>query len=581
MQEVEHYKENEQGTRVKGMKLKLKLGTKINIIVFTIIIVLSGVIGFLVNQEITRGIKQFATEKVKGDIGLAYRYINNKYPGNWEIKDNKLYKGTTVLNDNFEVVDKIGEDTGDTVTIFQGDTRIATNVMMNGERAIGTQASPEVVSTVLDQGENYYGEANVVGQLYQTAYMPLENKAGEIIGILYVGASQKIIDNIISSFLWKFSVVLVIMIVLASVVIYFYTSQMKKRLTKLTAALELAGEGDFTNNIQDNAGDELSLLSNSYNKMADNLKSMINELILSSERLASSSEELTASAEETSKATETITESIQQVADGADQSTTSVQESSFAIEEVSKGIQSIADNAVIITDMSKNSTEKAKEGSFFVDKTVNQIHEINRSVAISGKVMKNLDKRSQEIEEITKVITDIANQTNLLALNAAIEAARAGEHGKGFAVVADEVRKLAEQSQKSSSQISLLIKTIQEDMTQSNQSMEKVNTDVKAGLEVVNQTKDNFQEIYQFMEKMTELTDDMAATSEQISASTQQVSSTVSGIITISENTSMHSHNVAASAEEQLASMEEITASASDLSNLAENLQELISRFKV
>ena len=149
---------NRESKGENNMKLKLKLGTKINIIVFTIIIVFAAVIGFVVNQEITKGIKQFATEKAKGDIGLAYRYINNKYPGDWEVKGDKLYKGNTVLNDNVEIVDKIGEDTGDTVTIFQGDTRIATNVMVNGERAIGTQASPEVISTVIKQGERFMGK---------------------------------------------------------------------------------------------------------------------------------------------------------------------------------------------------------------------------------------------------------------------------------------------------------------------------------------------------------------------------------------------------------------------------------------
>lgn len=563
------------------IRVNLKLGTKINLIVISIITVLSLVIGFVVNEEITRGIKEFATEKAKGDLGLAYRYVDSTYPGEWEVKDNTLYKGTTLINDNYEIVDTIGEDTGDTVTIFLGDTRVTTNVLIDGERAIGTQASAEVVDAVLTKGESFYGEANVAGNMYQTAYMPLEDASGEVIGIMYVGASEEIIHNILSSFLTKFIIVLVIMIGLASGAVYWFTLKMKKRLSNLTKALDMAGNGDFTAKVEDHSSDELGILSDSYNKMSGSLKGMMNEVISTSELLASSSEELTASSEQTSKATETITESIQQVADGAEQSTSSVQESAIALEEVTKGIQSIADNASIVSEVSVQATEKAKEGGLFVDKTVNQINEINLSVVASGEVIKTLEHRSQEIEKITNVITAIANQTNLLALNAAIEAARAGEHGKGFAVVADEVRKLAEQSQQSSSQISALIKTIQEDMTQSSQSIEQVSVDVKEGLAIVNQTKETFKEILEFMGNLTGQINDMAATSEEISASTQEVSATVSGIINISEQTSMHSQNVAASAEEQLASMEEIATSASALSNLADDLKVLIGKFKV
>ncbi|WP_412096005.1 methyl-accepting chemotaxis protein [Bacillus sp. PS06] len=315
--------------------------------------------------------------------------------------------------------------------------------------------------------------------------------------------------------------------------------------------------------------------------MSGSLRNMINEVMFTSEQLASSSEQLTASSEQTSIATETITESIQQVANGAEQSTKSVQESSMALEEVTRGIQSIAENATVVSEVSIQAVEKAKEGGLFVDNTVKQINAINESVQVSGEAIKTLEHRSQEIEKITNVINDIANQTNLLALNAAIEAARAGEHGKGFAVVADEVRKLAEQSQQSSSQISALIKTIQEEMDKSNKSIEQVSVDVQEGLAVVNQTRENFNGILDFMGRLTDQTNDMAATSEQISASTQEVSGTVFGIITISEETSMHSQSVAASAEEQLASMEEIAASASALSNLAEDLKDLITRFKV
>ncbi|WP_117170144.1 methyl-accepting chemotaxis protein [Paraliobacillus sediminis] len=563
------------------MNLKLKLATKINLIVLGIILILSTVIGIVVTREITDGVKEFAVEKAKGDLNLAYRYIDNKYPGDWEIENNQLYKGTTLMNDNFEVVDKIGEDTEDTVTIFQGDTRIATNVMLDGERAIGTQASAEVIKSVITNGESFYGEADVAGNQYQTAYMPIENGSGEVIGIFYVGAADEMINSILNSFLVKFLTVLAIMIGISVLLVYIFTRRLRKRLTTIASALELAGDGDFRSEIQDQAGDELSDLATSFNKMATNLKSMMHQVISTSDLVASSAEELTTSAEETSKSTETISESIQQVANGAEHATNSVQESATSLEEVNTGVQAIAENASLISDVGSQATEKAKEGGVFVDNTVKQINEISHSVTQSAKVMKTLENRSQEIGEITEVISNIAEQTNLLALNAAIEAARAGEHGKGFAVVADEVRKLAEQSQISSSQISNLIKAIQEDMVLSNQSIDKVSVDVKEGLNIVKQTEVNFKEIYVFMEQLSEQITDMAATAQEISASTQEVSATVTGITKISNETSMHSQNVAASAEEQLASMEEITASANSLSNLAEEFQDLISKFKV
>ncbi|MEB1808614.1 MAG: methyl-accepting chemotaxis protein [Bacillaceae bacterium] len=561
--------------------LKLKLGTKINVLVFCVIFMLSVAVGVVVVQQVTQGIKEFAIEKARGDMYLGYRYIDALYPGEWSIQNDLLYKGTTVMNENFDIVDEIGNETGDTVTIFQGDTRIATNVKVDGERAIGTQVSAQVAQAVLNEGNNYYGEAEVAGHMYQTAYMPINDQSGNPIGIFYVGASQDIIDQTIISFLKIFFIVLLAIIVIASLISLWFTNGLKKRLADLSTSMEKAGQGDFTFEVIDNSGDELSDLTNSYKTMKDNLSEMIEQVIETSQQVAASSQQLTAGAEQTSKATEQITESIQSVADGADGQTVSVDESARAMEEVSAGINTIAENASSIAEAGSHASKRAKQGGQYVGQTVQQMNTIHASVNESSDVIKLLEKRSQQIGDITKVITDIANQTNLLALNAAIEAARAGEHGKGFAVVADEVRKLAEQSQQSSTQISSLITEIQNDMSLSNEAMNQVKEDVKAGLGITERTEESFKEILRSMADMGEQIDEMAATAEQMSASAEEVSATVTGISSISRETSMHTQQVAASTEEQLASMEEILASSNSLSEMAMNLQELVSKFKI
>src|SRR5262249_17775756 len=131
------------------------IGTKISLIVIGILLVFSGVVAYQVMGQMQKGIKMFATEKAKSDLDLANGFLTNKIPGDWQIKDGNLYKGNTKVNDNFDIVDEIGNITGDTVTIFQDNVRVTTNVMNEGKRAVGTTVSEKVEDVVLKNGEKY------------------------------------------------------------------------------------------------------------------------------------------------------------------------------------------------------------------------------------------------------------------------------------------------------------------------------------------------------------------------------------------------------------------------------------------
>ena len=215
-----------------------------------------------------------------------------------------------------------------------------------------------------------------------------------------------------------------------------------------------------------------------------------------------------------------------------------------------------------VSELSHHTTTQAEEGGKAVTNTVNQMNSIHESIMESNAMIKSLYERSKDISSILDVITGIADQTNLLALNAAIEAARAGEHGKGFAVVADEVRKLAEQSQQSAKEISEIVQGIQKDTESSVQLMTRVTGDVQAGVQVSNEAIEKFNQILQSTKEITPQMEDVSATAQQMSASVQEVTSIANELAVIAKGNATTSEEVAASSEEQLASMEEISASA-------------------
>lgn len=562
-------------------RFKMKLGTKILCLVFVVILLFSASVGTVMLKEITENMKQMATEKAKGDLALSSTYIDDVISGDWQVKNNKLYKGQTQINGNEELVDLLGEKTGDTITIFQGDTRVATNVMKNGERAVGTQASSEVIAAVLKKGKCFYGQADVAGSSYQTAYMPLKDQNGSIIGMLYTGANQSILASLTQSLFTQFAIVLVIVIMLSVILVLVFTRKINKRLNALKSAFESAGNGDMTIEVSDKTGDELSELSVYYNKMRMKLNDTIQTVQQSALQIASASQQLSAGAEETNQASEKITEAVQQIANGAQDQIIRIENSESSLKQASADIRDISANTAAIADKGQLAQSKADIGQKEIANVQAQMDAIHQSIQKSGEIIHQLDGRSKQIEQILSVITQIADQTNLLALNAAIEAARAGEQGKGFAVVADEVRKLAEESQQSAGQISKLIIEIQKDMNRSARSVEHVKTEAAEGVTMIQRTRDAFKEIAAATGEISAEISDLSASVTNISASAHHINHSFAANTADIKESTKNTRQAAALTEEQFAAMEEITAASETLSQLAEELTGIISQFKM
>lgn len=353
------------------------------------------------------------------------------------------------------------------------------------------------------------------------------------------------------------------------------TEVMNAEFEKLTEVIEAVANNDLTKRVEQNeiesiginSKDEIGTLVRaiegtleaknkmgaSVSLMISNLSSMIGKLDGNANELVSASTEISSSAE--------------QMARGAKEQTDQVTQISTAIEQMSATIVESSKNAGDATDKAKDAADTANSGGQLVQETVQGMQRINDVVRESGESIGRLAESADQIGEIVGVIDDIADQTNLLALNAAIEAARAGEQGRGFAVVADEVRKLAERTGKATGEITVMIKGIQSQTQEAVKSMETGVVEVDKGRELTDQAGNSLTEIVNMSQGVMDMIRQIATATEEQSSAAEQISRNIDGVASIARETSTGAEQSAAAAEQ--------------LNRQAEGLKTIVGQFKI
>ncbi|MFA8341618.1 MAG: methyl-accepting chemotaxis protein [Rhodothermaceae bacterium] len=482
--------------------------TFVNIISILAIIAISGIIFFLANSIIKRiqGIKKVTDE---------------------------LNRGNTTLRLNTNEMDEIGDmarsldDFCNTLDGFAGTMKLVADGDLNQKVEMMSEddrVAPGLIS-IIDSLQNLHKE---IQTLISDAINGNLSSRGN--SDLFKGGYKEMVDG--------------------------FNHTLDAIIEPINGSLEtlnLFSQGDFRQRITADYKGDHRKLKDTVNSMADSLTSLITAITEAIEATASASSQISSSAEE--------------MAAGAEEQSAQSHEVATAIEQMTQTVVETSQNANLAAQITSDSVQIANEGGEVVENTVQGINKISEVVNEAASNIKALGDNSQKIGEIVQVIDDIADQTNLLALNAAIEAARAGEQGRGFAVVADEVRKLAERTTKATKEIAEMIKQIQKDTLDAVNSMDAGTQQVDKGSELAYQSGESLKRIIEGINKTLDIVNQVAAASEEQSSATTQIATNVEGINNVTQESASGTQQIAHAAE--------------DLNALTDNLLNTIGNFKI
>jgi methyl-accepting chemotaxis protein len=537
-------------------------------------LIASAVLIVIASINLTSGMQSESVDGLESMAKTLKVTFDTMDTGDYTINaSNELLKGSLNVTAQQELLDTYAKESGNEITLFYGDTRIATTIKNSeGSYIIGTKASGQVVQEVLKEGNTYTNyKLSINGKPYYAFYMPLKNSDGSVVGMLFVGKECSDINSFIKSKVTVIIVCALVMVIAFSILSFFITKLFAHGIVLLESALKNLERGELNIEINEkllNRKDEVGGITRALNNVVIRFKSVIGVLNQSCETLLTEGEDLENIATQSSTTSEDISVAIDEIAKGAvtqasdiENATVNVANMGSLIEKITGDIESLN----IITEAVLESENEANDNmNQLSESNVNTTNAINRIAANIEKT----DNSVQKIGEALQLITNIADETNLLSLNASIEAARAGEAGRGFSVVAAQIQKLAEESNASAKKIDDIIKMLAEDSATSIRVMNEVQHNVKEQEEKLTDTK---QKISLVSEGIMQCN----LNTENINKEANECNESRVAVMDLIQNLSALSEENAAATEETTASMEELTATMHIVSEASQKMQEL------
>jgi methyl-accepting chemotaxis protein len=510
---------------------------------------------------------------ISTQIMISRAYITQNYVA--KIKKSKAGSDVQILKDHAGVSDAIpfpatavremGEEASRTGLY---SARLVSQNPMNPANTPKDNFENEAIRAIMSGASNYSRRDDVNG--VQTFRRAVADKAsssaclschtnsqvGDTLGMLSLSLPMSEAVALSNRSMWQTGGLMAGIVVIVMVVTYFLLRNIVlKPLAKMSdISRDIAkGEGDLTKRVPCEGNDEIARMGGYFNEFIEKLQHMIKKVAHVTDKVASASVELSATAEEISKGTDTLTSRASQTA--------------AAVEEMNATVGQVAQNSGKAASLAQDTVKTAQDGGTVVSSTISGMQQLSEAVSNSATIISDLGKSSDQIGEIVRTIEDIADQTNLLALNAAIEAARAGEQGRGFAVVADEVRKLAERTTKATKEIGDMIRQIQHDTRGAVDSMQQGTQKVTAGVDLVNKTGEALSQIVRMVSESADMIRQIAVASEEQSVATQQIASDIENVAKVTKESSSGAHESAKASQ--------------DLSQLAVELQGIVGGFKI